>query len=65
MPINEIYSRIIDIGEQAERMADILLRQTADHNLHRVGVCCRDLSNTVAQALSQLSDETRKKIANA
>lgn len=34
-------------------MADVLLRQRENHELHRVGVVLRDLSITVAQVLSE------------
>jgi hypothetical protein len=54
-----IYHQIIDLGERAEHMADVLLRER-NHELHRIGVVLRDLSLTVAQVLT---DDVHKRIA--
>jgi hypothetical protein len=61
--VSNFYHQVCDLDERAEQMATILLRRHDDHELHRVGVSCRDLSNTIAQELSALSDDARKRIA--
>jgi hypothetical protein len=61
--MSNFYHELCDMGQRAEKIADILLRQR-DHNSHRLGVVLRDLSQTIAQALTSLSPEARKRIAN-
>jgi hypothetical protein len=53
---------IIDMGERAEKFADSLLLQRDDHEMHRLGVVCRDFSLAVAHALTALSKETRTRV---
>jgi hypothetical protein len=60
--LKSAYHQLCDIGEQTDKIADVLLRER-DHNLHRIGVVCRDMSLTIVQALTSLSVETRKHIA--
>jgi hypothetical protein len=61
MTLQQIMHRAIDMGEDASKLADMPLRQP-NHELHRVGVSLRDLSLSIAQSLTSLSYETRKKI---
>jgi hypothetical protein len=62
MTLSEIYHKSIDAGQNASRIADYCLRSD---EMHRLGVSLRDLSLSIAQALTSLSDETRKRIASA
>jgi hypothetical protein len=64
MTLSKIYHKSIDAGQNASRIADYCLRSD-DHEMHRLGVSLRDLSLSIAQALTSLSDETRKRIASA
>lgn len=59
-----VYDTAADMAHRADELAIMLLRERS-HELHRIGVVLRDLHLTIVQALSALSDETRKKIANA
>jgi hypothetical protein len=56
MNIPEIYTRLIDIGEQADNLCRQLPR-------HRFEMHLRDLSTQVSNAAAALSDETREVIA--
>jgi hypothetical protein len=62
MTLQQIMSRAIDLGEDASKLADMLLRQP-NHELHRVGVSLRDMGLSITQSLTSLSDETREVIA--
>jgi hypothetical protein len=62
MTLQQIMHRAIDMGEDASKLADMLPRQP-NHELHRVGVSLRDMSLSITQSLTSLSDETREVIA--
>ena len=64
MTLQQIMHRAIDMGEDASKLADILLRQP-NHELHHIGVSLRDMSLTIAQAQTALSAETRDRIKEA
>jgi hypothetical protein len=50
-PVNNIYHRLINLGEGCEKAADVLLRE--HHYVpQRAGMACRDLSNHIASALT-------------
>jgi hypothetical protein len=57
--MKSLYHQIVDLGERSELMADALLRDP-NHKYHRIGVCCRDMSLTIAQVLS---DDVSKRLA--
>jgi hypothetical protein len=57
-----LYHQIIDLGERAEHVASVLLREP-NRELHRIGVVLRDFANTVADSLKALPESTRKHIA--
>jgi hypothetical protein len=59
-----LHHQLSDLGERADQIADVLLREQ-HHELHRVGVACRDLSLTIVQALSSLPDKAREKMMAA
>jgi hypothetical protein len=58
-----LLHQIIDLGERAEHMAILLLREP-NYELHRTGVVLRDFANTVADSLKALPESTRKHIVS-
>ena len=59
MSNKSLYLELIDLGETAERIADVLLRER-NHSMHRIGVVPRDVSLTIAQVLT---DDVNKRLA--
>lgn len=60
--MNSVYERAADMAHRADELSIMLLREP-NYELHRIGVVLRDLSLTIADALTALSDETREVIA--
>jgi hypothetical protein len=60
--MNSVYEKAADMAHRADELSIMLLREP-NHELHRIGVVLRDLSLTIADALTALSDETREVIA--
>jgi hypothetical protein len=58
MPMNELFQKLIGIGQAADNLCRAL------PNNHRLCMSLRDLSTQVAIGMLQLSAETRKKIAS-
>jgi hypothetical protein len=58
MPMNQLLHKLIGIGQAADLLCHAL------PNNHRLHMALRDLSYQTSNALLQLSDETRKKIAS-
>jgi hypothetical protein len=54
--MKSLYNQIVDMGERAEHMADVLLRERDDHGMHRIGVCLRD-------NVADLSDDVHIRLA--
>jgi hypothetical protein len=63
MHMNEIYHRLINLGEEATKLADAL-KHERDHNLHRACVACQEFSTQLAHALTALSPSTMDSIRN-
>jgi hypothetical protein len=59
MHMNKIYHRLIDLGEEAAKVA-VVLHKERDHNLHRAYVACREFSEQLAQALTALAPAARE-----